>query len=172
MTRSGGFKFPEFDEKGGTLDGTLVDSDNVQLCQRKNQLSRRLRLARQAKARSGGPDNGSPRSRSGVKKGKKVLSDAHFAVPTVEAQHLSAQARVQMQMLLQHSQRSQQGCAVGNDTCGDKKRKAEGGEGVLSAKKQNQAYKRVLSLSENDEVRLCFFCLSACQMHTSKVFCS
>jgi len=41
--RAGGFGFPE---EGGD-DATLVDADNVTLGQRKNQLSRRLRLSRQ-----------------------------------------------------------------------------------------------------------------------------
>ena len=39
--RAGGFTFPD-----GPLNGTAVDSDNVQLGQRKNQLNRRLRLER------------------------------------------------------------------------------------------------------------------------------
>lgn len=43
--RAGGFVFP--DGKDGELEGTVTDSDDVLLCQRKNQLSRRLRLARQ-----------------------------------------------------------------------------------------------------------------------------
>lgn len=46
----GGFEFPNISEdkdKPGGLNGQIADSDNVQLCQRKNQLSRRLRLARQ-----------------------------------------------------------------------------------------------------------------------------
>jgi len=41
---AGGFQFPEHLE--GSSDRNVVDSDNVLLCQRKNQLSRRLRLAK------------------------------------------------------------------------------------------------------------------------------
>lgn len=41
--RQGGFEFPP---ASGEQDSTLVDSDGVTLGQRKNQLSRRLRLAR------------------------------------------------------------------------------------------------------------------------------
>ena len=42
----GGFVFPEGTDGSGKSDRTVYDSDNVLLCQRKNQLSRRLRLAK------------------------------------------------------------------------------------------------------------------------------
>jgi hypothetical protein len=56
--RQGGFLFP-VDACGH--DSTLVDADNVTLGQRKNQLSRRLRLARQQE--SGGSSYGSSTSK-------------------------------------------------------------------------------------------------------------
>ena len=42
----GGFKFPNGTDGNGKSDRNIYDADNVLLCQRKNQLSRRLRLAR------------------------------------------------------------------------------------------------------------------------------
>lgn len=42
---TGGFEFPNLDSPGKS-DRNIIDKDNVFLCQRKNQLSRRLRLAR------------------------------------------------------------------------------------------------------------------------------
>ena len=50
----GGFVFPNIkdDKDKAGLNGQIADSDNVQLCQRKNQLSRRLRLARQLQAQN------------------------------------------------------------------------------------------------------------------------
>jgi hypothetical protein len=42
----GGFTFPEGTEGSGKSDRNIFDSDGVLLCQRKNQLSRRLRLAK------------------------------------------------------------------------------------------------------------------------------
>lgn len=42
----GGFIFPEGTEGTGKSDRSIFDSDGVLLCQRKNQLSRRLRLAK------------------------------------------------------------------------------------------------------------------------------
>ena len=42
----GGFKFSNGTDGRGKSDRNVYDSDNVLLCQRKNQLSRRLRLAR------------------------------------------------------------------------------------------------------------------------------
>jgi len=42
----GGFLFPEGTEGSGKSDRNIFDSDGVLLCQRKNQLSRRLRLAK------------------------------------------------------------------------------------------------------------------------------
>ena len=42
----GGFEFPKGTDGDGMSDRTIYDADNVLLCQRKNQLSRRLRLAR------------------------------------------------------------------------------------------------------------------------------
>lgn len=42
----GGFTFPEGTEGSGKSDRNIYDSDGVLLCQRKNQLSRRLRLAK------------------------------------------------------------------------------------------------------------------------------
>lgn len=42
----GGFVFPEGTEGSGKSDRNIYDSDGVLLCQRKNQLSRRLRLAK------------------------------------------------------------------------------------------------------------------------------
>ncbi len=52
----GGFTFPEGTEGSGKSDRNIYDSDGVLLCQRKNQLSRRLRLAkkRQQASRSEG----------------------------------------------------------------------------------------------------------------------
>ena len=46
----GGFRFPNLSEgnNSGGLNGQISDTDNIQLCQRKNQLSRRLRLAKKA----------------------------------------------------------------------------------------------------------------------------
>ena len=46
---TGGFEFPNLDSPGKS-DRNIVDKDNVLLCQRKNQLSRRLRLARKRQA--------------------------------------------------------------------------------------------------------------------------
>jgi len=43
---AGGFVFPDGTEGAGKSDRNVYDSENVLLCQRKNQLSRRLRLAR------------------------------------------------------------------------------------------------------------------------------
>jgi len=43
---AGGFEFPDGTEGAGKSDRNVYDSENVLLCQRKNQLSRRLRLAR------------------------------------------------------------------------------------------------------------------------------
>jgi hypothetical protein len=45
----GGFKFPPNMFETGNSDRDIFDSDGVQLCQRKNQLSRRLRLIRKRK---------------------------------------------------------------------------------------------------------------------------
>eukprot|EP01083_Nonionella_stella_P006108 17689_1 len=42
----GGFQFPNGTDGDGKSDRNVYDSDNVLLCQRKNQLSRRLRLAK------------------------------------------------------------------------------------------------------------------------------
>jgi len=42
----GGFIFPDGTEGSGKSDRNIYDSDRVLLCQRKNQLSRRLRLAK------------------------------------------------------------------------------------------------------------------------------
>mmetsp|Transcript_8093 Transcript_8093/g.12066 ORF Transcript_8093/g.12066 Transcript_8093/m.12066 type:complete len:595 (+) Transcript_8093:178-1962(+) len=42
----GGFHFVDFCERSGKSDRDIYDVDGVQLCQRKNQLSRRLRLLR------------------------------------------------------------------------------------------------------------------------------
>eukprot|EP00979_Chaetoceros_neogracilis_P013533 scaffold3891_cov290-Chaetoceros_neogracile.AAC.3 len=42
----GGFTFPEGTEGSGKSDRNIFDADGVLLCQRKNQLSRRLRLAK------------------------------------------------------------------------------------------------------------------------------
>mmetsp|Transcript_29672 Transcript_29672/g.45382 ORF Transcript_29672/g.45382 Transcript_29672/m.45382 type:complete len:377 (+) Transcript_29672:102-1232(+) len=42
----GGFSFPDGTEGSGKSDRNIYDSDRVLLCQRKNQLSRRLRLAK------------------------------------------------------------------------------------------------------------------------------
>lgn len=42
----GGFSFPDEAERSGISDSSLVDSDNVLLSQRKNQLSRRIRNER------------------------------------------------------------------------------------------------------------------------------
>jgi len=42
----GGFEFPDNIEGSGRSDRDIYDADGVQLCQRKNQLSRRLRLLR------------------------------------------------------------------------------------------------------------------------------
>lgn len=42
----GGFAFPEGAECTGKSDRSILDTDGVLLCQRKNQLSRRLRLAK------------------------------------------------------------------------------------------------------------------------------
>lgn len=42
----GGFNFPEGTEGSGKSDRNIFDQDGVLLCQRKNQLSRRLRLAK------------------------------------------------------------------------------------------------------------------------------
>lgn len=52
----GGFAFPEGTEGSGKSDRNIYDTDGVLLCQRKNQLSRRLRLAkkRQQASRSEG----------------------------------------------------------------------------------------------------------------------
>ena len=162
MFRAGGFHFPECDVKGGAIDGTLVDDDNVQLCQRKNQLSRRLRLARQAKVRTGGTNNAPQIPGGEGKKDKKGQSDVSAAFPLSGTRHISAQARVQMQMLLQHSQRTQQSCVTGTDTNREKKRKDIGGEGVV-ARNVSYEQKSKISLSEDDEVSFSFFCLSACQ---------
>jgi len=52
----GGFEFPNISDekdKSGGFNGQIADKDNVQLCQRKNQLSRRLRLARQGNQNQG-----------------------------------------------------------------------------------------------------------------------
>ena len=46
---TGGFEFPNLDSPGKS-DRNIIDKDNVLLCQRKNQLSRRLRLARKRQA--------------------------------------------------------------------------------------------------------------------------
>lgn len=43
----GGFRFPDGTEGTGKSDRNIFDADGVVLCQRKNQLSRRLRLAKQ-----------------------------------------------------------------------------------------------------------------------------
>lgn len=45
---AGGFSFPQGTERSGVSDRNVYDSDNVLLCQRKNQLSRRLRLAKKS----------------------------------------------------------------------------------------------------------------------------
>jgi len=52
----GGFTFPDGTEGSGKSDRNIFDADGVLLCQRKNQLSRRLRLAkkRQQASRSDG----------------------------------------------------------------------------------------------------------------------
>ncbi len=42
----GGFQFPDGTDADGKSDRNICDADNVLLCQRKNQLSRRLRLAK------------------------------------------------------------------------------------------------------------------------------
>ena len=53
---AGGFEFPNGTEGVGKSDRNIYDSENVLLCQRKNQLSRRLRLARkQANTRFSDP---------------------------------------------------------------------------------------------------------------------
>lgn len=49
---AGGFSFPQGTDRTGVSDRNVYDSDNVLLCQRKNQLSRRLRLAKKSHAQS------------------------------------------------------------------------------------------------------------------------
>jgi len=48
--KEGGFIFPDEAERNGRSERSIFDSDGVLLCQRKNQLSRRLRLARKSAA--------------------------------------------------------------------------------------------------------------------------
>jgi len=69
----GGFTFPEGTEGSGKSDRNIFDSEGVLLCQRKNQLSRRLRLAKKRQqasrndgsmfnANGGAPSQGDSRS--------------------------------------------------------------------------------------------------------------
>jgi hypothetical protein len=69
----GGFTFPEGTEGSGKSDRNIFDADGVLLCQRKNQLSRRLRLAKKRQqasrndgsmfnANGGAPGQGDSRS--------------------------------------------------------------------------------------------------------------
>ena len=51
---AGGFSFPQGTDRSGVSDRNVYDSDNVLLCQRKNQLSRRLRLAKKSQQNGGG----------------------------------------------------------------------------------------------------------------------
>ena len=63
----GGFTFPEGTEGSGKSDRNIFDADGVLLCQRKNQLSRRLRLAKkrqQASRADGNMFNNGPGAQS------------------------------------------------------------------------------------------------------------
>ncbi len=81
----GGFQFPNGTEGDGRSDRNIYDSDNVLLCQRKNQLSRRLRLAKQRS----GPESGGPE-----------FSIVHQDQAQVQA--LQAQARIEPVAIDQH----------------------------------------------------------------------
>mmetsp|Transcript_16208 Transcript_16208/g.18776 ORF Transcript_16208/g.18776 Transcript_16208/m.18776 type:complete len:356 (-) Transcript_16208:309-1376(-) len=48
----GGFKFPDGTEGDGKSDRNVYDHENVLLCQRKNQLSRRIRLTKKRRKQS------------------------------------------------------------------------------------------------------------------------
>lgn len=128
--RAGGFNFPEGEE--GELQGTVVDSDDVQLTQRKNQLNRRLRFARQGMKKgasiesaakeaisddtSAGKDRGSDADRkrrksdgNGMKTGKKrkkrdgEASHAAHLVQPARPDGSASTTMTQAQMLTQHS---------------------------------------------------------------------
>lgn len=92
--RLGGFDYPA-DE-----DANVMDSEKVALGQRKNQLSRRLRLARKQQEESGESDDGKVSVPGGAaqRQAKTVAQQQSNAAVSSEAQR-------QLEHLIQHSQR-------------------------------------------------------------------
>lgn len=77
---AGGFKFPDLENgTSSKSDRHTYDTDNILLCQRKNQLSRRLRLARKRRSEglvfnTGGTASSDPRKKSMSVYGSSPLS--------------------------------------------------------------------------------------------------
>lgn len=128
--RAGGFEFPDCDEKGGNLDGTICDADKVQLCQRKNQLSRRLRLARQAKSST---SDGAGASGKGENKSEKKNDSYEMD----DDNELSQEAQDRLRLLIQQTQQRGKSKKRKDSTAGD-----------------GRSYKRMLSISAEDEVEV------------------
>ncbi len=92
----GGFTFPEGTEGSGKSDRNIHDSDGVLLCQRKNQLSRRLRLAKKRQIASraeggiyasgvGGQDNDSRTIQNMLLNGQLPIPGSEQQVPMMRS---------------------------------------------------------------------------------------
>uniref|UniRef100_A0A7S2H9X2 Uncharacterized protein n=1 Tax=Helicotheca tamesis TaxID=374047 RepID=A0A7S2H9X2_9STRA len=100
--RAGGFEFPDLENGGG--DDKVLDADSVQLCQRKNQLSRRLRLARNQAAQAA--ENASIAKVQ--KNGESADAGMQKARPNAA---LDVEAQARMQIIMRHSEHTRRSAA-------------------------------------------------------------
>lgn len=99
----GGFKFPD-DRGEGKCDRNIYDSDHVLLCQRKNQLSRRLRLVRRQNAEN-----------SSVNNVNKSLGTNFLSSADVQFQQMQAMCSQYRQTALHHLSAIQKVASLGNN---------------------------------------------------------
>ncbi len=100
----GGFKFPKHLFEAGHSDRDIHDADGVQLCQRKNQLSRRLRLIRKKR------DNAAKTSPPNVSEDFLNIQSSNLSAPVLGSgmpSQTADQASV-VQILLKAQQQQQQ----------------------------------------------------------------
>lgn len=100
----GGFKFPSHLFDAGNSDREIYDSDGVQLCQRKNQLSRRLRLNRK---RNNALKTSFVTGNAMASQSYDIANDFAESNPSLPGTGISIQPNI-MEMLLQAKQHQQQ----------------------------------------------------------------
>eukprot|EP00565_Helicotheca_tamesis_P002594 CAMPEP_0185726980 /NCGR_PEP_ID=MMETSP1171-20130828/2792_1 /TAXON_ID=374046 /ORGANISM="Helicotheca tamensis, Strain CCMP826" /LENGTH=431 /DNA_ID=CAMNT_0028395433 /DNA_START=142 /DNA_END=1437 /DNA_ORIENTATION=- len=151
--RAGGFEFPDLENGGG--DDKVLDADSVQLCQRKNQLSRRLRLARRQAAQAAGNGSGG--------KEKKIQKNVGGADTGTQQQKatkgqskpnpaLDEDSKARMQILMRHSHLSEEQARrfIGKSGADNIGGPASGVEGAAASNKRKAIQEAAQALLEEE----------------------